>query len=195
MQTPAPSACYFRILLLAAALMAVPLGPIQAFVAGAQEELTPIALPGGEGGIGFDDLGFSASLRKVLVPAGRTGTLDLVDPETRELVSIRGFARSSTFRGGHSEGITSVDEGGGFLFVTDRTAQWLNVVDPEKRSVASSARLASGPDYVRFVAETNEIWVTQPSAERIKVFRLRSKETPKPEHTSFIDVHDGQETL
>src|SRR6266851_40978 len=196
MHTPVPSARYFRIRLLPAVLMSVLLGPIPAFVAGAQEELTPIALPGGEGGIGFDDLGFSASLRKVLVPAGRTGTLDLVDPETSEVVSIRGFATSSsTFRGGHGEGITSVDEGRGFLFVTDRTAQQLNVVDPKDHSVVSSARLASGPDYVRFVAETHEIWVTQPSAERIEVFRLLSKETPKPEHTSFIAVPGGPESL
>src|SRR5713226_8864573 len=100
MQTPVPSARYFRIRLLPAVLMSVLLGPIPAFVGSAQEELTPIALPGGEGGIGFDDLGFSASLRKVIVPAGRTGTLDLVDPETREVVSIRGLARSRTFRGG-----------------------------------------------------------------------------------------------
>jgi hypothetical protein len=35
--------------------------------------LTPLALPGGESGIGFDDMGFAPSIHKVLVPAGRSG--------------------------------------------------------------------------------------------------------------------------
>src|SRR5262249_6661273 len=41
-----------------------------------------VALPSGNAGIGFDDLRYSSTLHRVLVPAGRTGTLDLVDPDT-----------------------------------------------------------------------------------------------------------------
>jgi hypothetical protein len=159
------------------------------------EKEPPIAIPGGEGRIGFDDLGFSSYLHRVLVPAGGTGSLDLVDPDTRQLLRIRAAARSGTFGGGHGKGITSVDEGHGFLFVTDRTALRLNVVDPKRRSVVSSAKLAFGPDYVRFVAETDEIWVTQPSAERIEVFRLQQIGTPKPSHADFIEVPGGPESL
>ena len=157
--------------------------------------LTAIPLPGGNAGIGFDDLGFSASLHKVLVPAGRTGTLDLIDPDTRQISSIGGFAGSGTFAGGHGEGITSVDEGRGLLFVTDRTARRLDVVDPNTRSIVASVRLASGPDYVRFVAQTNEIWVTQPGAQRIEVFSLPSRGMPTPVHTRFVAVSGGPESL
>jgi len=92
-----------------------------------------ISLPGGQGGIGFDDLGFSASLHRVLVPAGQSGTLDLIDPDTRKVSSIRGFANGTMFDGGHGEGITSVDEGKEFLLVTDRTARQLDVVDPKEQ--------------------------------------------------------------
>lgn len=152
-------------------------------------------IPGGEGGIGFDDLGFSSYLHRVLVPAGGTGSLDLVDPETRQLLRIPVAARRGPFGGGHGEGITSVDEGDGFLFVTDRTTLRLDVVDPKRRSVVSSARLAFGPDYVRFVAETDEIWVTQPSAERIEVFRLQHPGTPKLSHADFIALPGGPESL
>src|SRR4051812_16680957 len=42
--------------------------------------VAPIALPGGPPGIGFDDLRFSAALGGVLVPAGRSGNVDLIDP-------------------------------------------------------------------------------------------------------------------
>jgi len=181
----------FRCLLVLASFISILAQPSGALCAAKKG----IALPGGKGGIGFDDLGFSASLHKVLVPAGRTGNLDLIDPDSRQISSISGFAGSSTFGGGHGEGITSVDEGRGLLLVTDRTSRMLNVVDPKTRSVVSSARLASGPDYVRFVAETNEIWVTQPGAQRIEVFSWPSSGRLKPLHTGFIDVPGGPESL
>jgi DNA-binding beta-propeller fold protein YncE len=183
------------LVVLAAAFIVMPLWPTDAIRAADDAEFIAIALPGGEGGIGFDDFGFSSSLQKVLVPAGRTGTLDLIDPETRQVSSIRGFASSSQFGGGHGEGITSVDEGRGFLFVTDRTTKLLHVVDPKTRSVVASTRVASGPDYVRFVAETNEIWVTQPGVQRIEVFTLPGRGTPIPEHMRFIAVPGGPESL
>jgi hypothetical protein len=81
----------------------------------AAQKGAPIAiiLPGGKGGIGFDDLEFSTPLQRVLVPAASTGTLDLIDPETSQVSSIGGFTAISKFAGGHGEGITSVDEGRG----------------------------------------------------------------------------------
>ena len=51
----------------------------------------PIALPGGEGGVGLDDLGYSATLNRVLVPGGRTGKLFLVDPSNNAVSAISGF--------------------------------------------------------------------------------------------------------
>ena len=38
---------------------------------------TVVPIPGGEGGIGFDDMIFSSSLHKVIVPAERTGKIFL----------------------------------------------------------------------------------------------------------------------
>jgi len=178
-----------------AALVLIVLRPRGSICAAEKQGLIAIALPGGDAGIGFDDLGFSSSLHRVLVPAGRTGILDLIDPDTMQISSIRGFAGSSKFGGGHGEGITSVDEGRGLLFVTDRTARMLDVVDSNTRSIIASTGLASGPDYVRFVPETSEVWVTQPAAQRIEVFKLPARGTPKPVHSRFIDVPGGPESL
>jgi hypothetical protein len=47
--------------------------------------LKPLPIPGGESGIGFDDMGFAPSIHKVLVPAGRSGNVDLIDPDTSRL--------------------------------------------------------------------------------------------------------------
>src|SRR6266849_4455432 len=124
---------------------------------------TPLALPGGEGGIGFDDMGFAPSIHKVLVPAGRSGNLDLIDPDTKQVTAIGGFSSRKSFGGGHGQGVTSADEGRGILFATDRDAKQLIVIDPKTLSIIATAPLASGPDYVRYVAATNEVWVTEPS--------------------------------
>ena len=48
-------------------------------------------MPAGSAGIGFDDLRYSATLHRVLAPAGRTGTLDLIDPDTLAVTSISGL--------------------------------------------------------------------------------------------------------
>ena len=84
--------------------------------AGPSPEVAAIAMPGGEAGIGFDDLVFSSTLGKLLVPAGRTGMLDLVDLSTGKVASIPGFTVRKDFPGGHDDGVTSVAEGEGLLF-------------------------------------------------------------------------------
>jgi hypothetical protein len=154
-----------------------------------------IALPGGEGGIGFDDLGYSATLRRVLVPGGRTGRLFLVDPATNAVTSISGFGTAPTYSGGHRDGITSVSEGAGFLFVTDRTRRELCIVDPAKKKIVSRAPLGAGPDYVRWMEPTHEIWVTEPESTRFEVYRLEDGKPPRAVRVAAVATERGPESL
>jgi DNA-binding beta-propeller fold protein YncE len=164
---------------------------------GAAGAITPtqLALPGGDRGIGFDDMVFASSLHKIMVPAGRSGNLDLVDPDTKQVIAISGFSSHGSFAGGHGQGVTSADEGRGLLFATDRDAKRLNVVNPKTRLVVATAPLASGPDYVRYVSATGEVWVTEPSASRIEVFSLPQSGAPQPTHLTFISISGGPESL
>src|SRR3954464_11412252 len=73
----------------------------------------PVSLPGGEGGIGFDDLCFGTAIGKLLIPAGRTGNLDLIDPGSRQIFPIGGFRSQGSFVQGHGEGRSSADYGRG----------------------------------------------------------------------------------
>src|SRR5438093_10806482 len=75
-----------------------------------------IPIPGGESGIGFDDLRYSSALRRVLVPAGGAGSLVLLEPGNWKLTQIGGLGVQKDFSGGHGDGVTSADEGRGFLF-------------------------------------------------------------------------------
>jgi len=154
-----------------------------------------VALPNGSIGIGFDDLRYSTALHRVLVPAGRAGSLDLVDPDTLAVTTIIGFSVVADFNGGHDDGPTSVDEGHGFLFVTDRTSGKLTVVDPSASAIVGSTALASRPDYVRFVATTNELWVTEPGSSQLEVFSLPQADPRTPAHAAFIALNNGPESL
>jgi DNA-binding beta-propeller fold protein YncE len=156
---------------------------------------TSIQLPDGEGGIGFDDLRYSQKLGRVLVPAGRTGKLDLIEPASEKIEVISGFSEQEKFGGGHGEGTTSVDEGGDFLFAIDRTTKELVVVDPNAKTILARARLSGSPDYVRFVAPTHEVWVTEPDAESIEVFSLPSDGHQPPRSETTIAVKGGPESF
>ncbi len=57
----------------------------------------------------------------------------------------------------------------GKLFPVDRSAMLIDVIDPIQKRIISFAVLAGSPDYVRYVKETSEVWVTQPGRERIEV--------------------------
>lgn len=152
-----------------------------------------IQLDAGAVGIGFDDLRFSSALQRVIVPGARTGNLFLIDPVSQTVERIGGFSSDKDYTGGHGEGITSADAGPGVMFVTDRSTRTLNVVEVSSRKIVSRSRLASGPDYVRYVQVTNEVWVTEPRAARIEIFSLHG--TRAPVHSAFIAVPNGPESL
>ena len=152
----------------------------------------PIALDQSKSPIGLDDMYFSARLNKVLVPAGRTGKVLMIDPATQAMDAIEGFGKQVS--GGRGVGPTSVDEASSMLLVTDRTTHQVSVVDPETKKIVQSTALASGPDYVRYVKSTNEIWVTEPPDESIEIFSY-AQSGAKPVHTGQIEIEDGPEAL
>jgi sugar lactone lactonase YvrE len=155
----------------------------------------PLPLPDGKAGIGFDDLRFDPASNRLLIPAGRTGNVDLIDPATGAITPVTGFSRIAHYDAGHGQSVTSVDVGEGYLFATDRTALRLAVVDLKTNRIVRLVPLASGPDYVRYVAATREVWVSEPGKARIEVFALSGAAPPTPAHQSFIDTPGGPESL
>ena len=152
-----------------------------------------VELPHGDPGIGFDDLRYSPRLHRVLVPGGRSGALDLIDPDTLEVTAIAGFSDMPDFNGGHDESVTSADDTGRWLLATDRTRRQLVVVDPDAAAITATNDLGGGPDYVRWVAPTGEAWVTDPGGERIEVFTLSEDGVLTPDGS--IAVSGGPESL
>jgi len=156
---------------------------------------TSITMPDAGPGIGFDDVQYSPSLHRVLVPGGRSGRLDLVDPGSLAVDSISGFGVTADYSGGHDDGATAVSEGRGLLFVTDRTTRLLSLVDPASHAILASTPLGASPDYVRYVAATDELWVTEPSAAQIEIFALAAQAPFTPSAVATVPVANGPESL
>ena len=105
----------------------------------------------------FDDLTYSPELKKLIVPAGRTEPVDLVDPKTLEVTVISGFTATTMFTlGKHRSGPTSADYGAGEIFAIDNESKTVRVDDLATNMVTSMAMLAAAPDYVRWVETTHD---------------------------------------
>jgi DNA-binding beta-propeller fold protein YncE len=157
-----------------------------------------VAIPDGERGIGYDDLQYAPGLKRILVPAGRTGRLVLLDPATRAIVSIAGFSSAASFSGGHGQGTTSATELPGpigRIVATDRGSKTLKLVSAQTSSIVGSIKLAAAPDYVRAVPLTSEVWVTEPAKKQIEVLSLGDRASGRFTHVSNIAVPDGPESL
>ena len=163
------------------------------FACGPDKSLLFISLPGGDPGIGFDDMRYSPMLNKVIVPGGKTGFLFLIDPSTRSVSTIGDFRTQA--EPGKVSKVTSVDEGEGYLFVTDVILQKLYVVDPVAGKILESVNLAGDSDFVRYVALTGEVWVTEGDDDQVEVFRFSKNGRPMLQHAGFVSVPDGPEGL
>jgi DNA-binding beta-propeller fold protein YncE len=153
-----------------------------------------IAIADDKKGIGFDDLRYSPSLHRLLVPAGRTGEIVLIDPSNHQRTVLQGLSKEKTYGGGHGEGTTSVDEGEGSLYAIDRNSKEVVILDPATRRITARAPLGGSPDYVRYVGATRELWVTEPDSERIEVFSISPKRDALTSVAS-IAVPGGPESL
>jgi DNA-binding beta-propeller fold protein YncE len=156
-----------------------------------------IPIPGGESGVGYDDLQYAPLMGRILVPAGRTGRLAIIDPATRGVTAIAGFSSTASYHGGHGEGTTSAAEldQRGFVVATDRGEKALRVVNTKAGTVGAPVKLAGAPDYVRVVGSTNEVWVTEPGRKQIEVFHVDGSMPPRLSHMVNVSVPDGPESL
>jgi hypothetical protein len=153
-----------------------------------------IPIPGGETGIGFDDLIYSTHLHRMLVPGGWLGTVNLVNPDTLEVISIPGFSAEAAWTEGDDlKGVGTVDEGNGLVFVGDRTTGEVGVVDPAQKKILTKTKTAGYPDMVRYVEATGEVWVGEPFAGQIEVMKGAKDGNPVSDGT--IPLPGGPQAL
>lgn len=155
-----------------------------------------IALPGVSAHAGFDDMGFLKALGRVVIPGGDSGELFLINPKTGMIKNEARITPPGHPKGRHDVGTTSVAYGDGYLLASDHNNQSVAIVDPKSGKVVNRVPLASGPDYVRFIAPVDQLWVTEPEARQIEIFKSELKGPhPTLKHVGQIHIKGGPESL
>jgi DNA-binding beta-propeller fold protein YncE len=139
---------------------------------------TPIALPGAPAdGVFLDYLAYDADHHNVWVPAGGTGKVAVIDATTRKLTSIDGFPTQEIERRGQKRlvGPTSVTIGKNVAFVGNRGDSTVCAFDAATLAKRGCITLDSMPDGLQYVPATNEVWVTTPRDQSIRILDVSAR--------------------
>jgi len=140
--------------------------------AGAKETTRSIALPGAPaGGIFLDYIAYDRAHRRVWVPAGQTGSVDVINADNGELSRVEGFPTAEMERNGKKRtvGPSSATVGNGVVFVGNRGDSTVCAIDAKSLHKGACAKLDSMPDGLAYVAATKEVWVTTPRDKSVTI--------------------------
>jgi DNA-binding beta-propeller fold protein YncE len=136
---------------------------------------TVIALPGGPP-VSTDYLAYDAAGKRVWIPAGNTGRVDVLEIETGELHAVTGFPTAE--REGHGGkrvvGPSSVAIGPGAAYVGNRADSSVCAVDAAILLRGRCATLPAMPDGLVYVAATSEVWATVPALKELLILDVAS---------------------
>jgi hypothetical protein len=138
----------------------------------ARSSTTTVALPGGsDDGVAMDYLLFDPRTKSVWVPAGNTGSVDVVATADGKLTRIEGFATQEMERRGKKRlvGPSSATLGNKGVYIGNRGDFSVCRIDDAKLEKGPCGKLDAMPDGIAFVAKTNEVWVTTPRDKSIRV--------------------------
>jgi DNA-binding beta-propeller fold protein YncE len=137
-----------------------------------------IALPGApsSGGVMLDYIAYDRGHRRVWIPAGNTGSVDVINVDTGDVARIEGFVTSEMERRGHKRtvGPSSATVGDGVVFVGNRGDSSVCAIDATTLQKGACVKLDSMPDGLAWVASAKEVWVTTPRDKSVTVLDARA---------------------
>ena len=131
-----------------------------------------IALPGApEGGVFMDYLACDRAHHQVWVPAGNTGSVDVIDTTNDKITRIKGFPTREIERNGTKRmvGPSSATVGVNMVYIGNRADSSVCGVIADTLKIGPCLKLDSSPDGVAYVAPTKEVWVTTPRDNSIAI--------------------------
>ncbi|WP_109993908.1 YncE family protein [Salinisphaera sp. LB1] len=154
-----------------------------------------IQLPHQGSGLDFDDMTYAPSLHRVLVPAAQSGALALINPARQTLGEWRHIVPSGQGADHDDAGTTSADSGDGLVFASDHKDEAIVAVNPHGGQVVARAKLASGPDIIRYVKPLDQVWVTEPETHEIQRFKATAGAHPSLRLLGAISLPKGSPEL
>jgi len=166
--------------MLALAVAAVTWGGASAHTLAGPEPAAPpqlnvhaLALPGAPpaGGVFMDYIAYDRAHHRVWVPAGNTGSVDVVDTQSEKITRLDGFPTAEFERGGtkRTVGPSSATVGEGVVYVGNRGDSSVCAVDASTLQKGVCLKLESMPDGLAYVATTKEVWATTPRDKSIVI--------------------------
>jgi DNA-binding beta-propeller fold protein YncE len=131
-----------------------------------------IALPGAPSeGVFMDYLTYDPVHHRVWVPAGNTGSVDVVDAVDGRVSRVEGFPTTEVERRGmkRTVGPSSATVGDGVVYVGNRGDSSVCAVGAASLRVGPCVLLDSMPDALAYVPSTKEVWVTTPRDHSIVI--------------------------
>jgi len=140
--------------------------------------LRAVALPGAAADVpvGMDYLAYDPARHRVWVPAGNTGSVDVIDTRDDKLTRIDGFPTREMERNGRKRtvGPSSAAVGGDVVYVGNRGDSSVCAFDATSLARLSCVTLDSMPDGLQVVASLKELWVTTPRDQQIQILDVSS---------------------
>ncbi len=130
-----------------------------------------VGLPGAVGPVSLDLIACDRAHRRVWVPVGDTGSVDVFDIRDGTFQRVDGFKTEQREIHGHMRamGPSSVTIGDGFAYVGTRSTDEVCAIDEASLKLGSCLKLSSPPDFVSYVSSAKEVWVTTPKAQSLTV--------------------------
>jgi DNA-binding beta-propeller fold protein YncE len=144
--------------------------------------------------ISFNDFTYDSHLRRVIIPAGETGEVALIDPKNMNVQLISGFSHQVD-PADPIVGTSAVAVAGGFLFGLDQETNTIKTIDLSTNNVVGSIPLQAAPEYIRYISSTGELWVTEKDLNQIEIFSVSEDNPPTLQSTGKISVPNGPEAL
>ena len=136
-----------------------------------------IALPGsGAGPIVMDYIAYDRTTKRVWVPAGNTGKVDVIDMASGQVTPIDGFVTQEMERKGKKRtvGPSSATVGDGVVFVGNRGDFSVCAFEAQSLKKGACAKIDSMPDGLAYVSSAKELWVTTPRDKSLTVLDASS---------------------
>jgi YVTN family beta-propeller protein len=121
----------------------------------------------------MDYLAYDPVHRRVWVPAGNTGSVDVIDVDTDRVTRVEGFPTAAIERNGTRRivGPSSATIGDGVVYVGNRGDGSVCTIDAVSLQRGACIRLESSPDGLAYVAATKEVWATLPRDRAIAIVK------------------------
>ncbi len=138
----------------------------------AASNLQSISLPGGTAGpVMMDYIAYDRTNKRVWVPAGNTGKVDVIELASGQVTPIDGFVTQEMERHGKKRtvGPSSATVGDGVVYVGNRGDSTVCAFEAHSLKKGACIKIDSMPDGLAYVAAAKEVWVTTPRDKSLSV--------------------------